>query len=238
MINELSFRTTDQPFMQRLHPRAVSATLTQIHYNQLHQSIFSFKTLGQAGTGSYRDKGSKFLAFAYPVTSELEIKEKLELLKREYFDARHHCYAWVLGSDKSKFRANDDGEPGHSAGDPILGQIRSRDLTNVLVVVVRYFGGIKLGVSGLIQAYRTAASDALDHAELITEEVKSTLTIQYDYACSPEIMKLVKTYNLQVVDQLYSDSSMITVLVRESDKEKLLEKLNLMKAMQMHVAIR
>jgi uncharacterized YigZ family protein len=237
MINELSFRTTDQSFMQRLHPRAVSATLTQIHYNQLHQSIFSFKTLGQAGTGSYRDKGSKFLAFAYPVTSELDIKEKLELLKREYFDARHHCYAWVLGADKSKFRANDDGEPGHSAGDPILGQIRARDLTNVLVVVVRYFGGIKLGVSGLIQAYRTAASDALDHAEIITEEVKSSITLRYDYACSPEIMKLIKTFNLQVVDQSFTDSGTMTVLVRESEKEKLLEKLNLMKAMKMNIVI-
>lgn len=237
MINELSFRTTDRLFQRRLHPRTDSVTLTQIHLNQLHQSVFSFKTPGKTGTGNYRDKGSKFLAFAYPVTSEQEIREKIDQLKREYFDARHHCYAWVLGADKSKFRTNDDGEPNHSAGDPILGQIRSRDLTNVLVVVVRYFGGIKLGVSGLIHAYRTAASDALDHAEIITEEVTSTLTIQYDYSCSPEIMKLIKTFNLQVVEQSYSDWGTITVSVCESDKEKLLEKLNLMKAMQMNVTI-
>src|SRR5689334_14470624 len=117
-------------------------------------STYSILTLKSDGKGIYKEKGSKFLGFAYPVSSESEIKERIASLKSEYFDARHHCFAWILGPEKKQFRAFDDGEPNHSAGDPILGQIRSRNLTNVLVVVVRYFGGTKLGVGGLIAAYR------------------------------------------------------------------------------------
>ena len=130
-------------------------------------SIFYFHTIKDSAEGLYKEKGSKFLAFAFPVTTEDEIKDCQEKIRKKYFDARHHCYAWILGADKSQLRANDDGEPNHSAGDPILGQIRSRDLTDVLVVVVRYFGGTKLGVSGLIQAYRAAAEDALNNTTII-----------------------------------------------------------------------
>jgi uncharacterized YigZ family protein len=119
--------------------------------------VFSYLTIASPSEGSYKEKGSRFLAFAYPVSSETEIREKLESLKAQYFDARHHCYAWMLGPEKKHFRANDDGEPNHSAGDPILGQLRAMKLTNVLIVVVRYFGGTKLGVGGLISAYRSAA---------------------------------------------------------------------------------
>jgi len=124
---------------------------------------FSFRTIQNASEGSYKELGSKFLAFACPVESEQEIKENIEHLKKKYFDATHHCFAWILGADRSRFRAFDDGEPNHSAGDPILGQLRSRDLTNVLVVVVRYYGGVKLGVGGLIHAYKLATEDALSN---------------------------------------------------------------------------
>ncbi|MEQ9007162.1 MAG: YigZ family protein, partial [Ekhidna sp.] len=115
-----------------------------------------YHTIKEKSEGLYKEKGSKYLAFAYPVKSEVEIKEIQESLRKEYYDARHHCFAWVLGMDDQSYRANDDGEPAHSAGDPILGQIRSFELTNVLVVVIRYFGGTKLGVGGLINAYKTA----------------------------------------------------------------------------------
>src|SRR5689334_3258152 len=119
--------------------------------------IFSFLTIESVSEGIFKEKGSKFLAFAYPVSSESDIKLRLEELRKKYFDATHHCYAWMLGSDKKHFRAADDGEPNHSAGAPILGQIKSKNLTNVLVVVVRYFGGTKLGVGGLTQAYKAGA---------------------------------------------------------------------------------
>src|SRR6186713_1623645 len=127
----------------------------------------SFFTITSASQGIYKEKGSKFLSFAYPVQSESDIKEHIAFLKSEYFDARHHCYAWMLGPERNHFRAFDDGEPNHSAGDPILGQIRSKNLTNVLVVVVRYFGGTKLGVGGLISAYKIAAEEALSKAVII-----------------------------------------------------------------------
>ncbi len=125
-----------------------------------------YKTIEEASTGIYKEKGSKFLAFAYPVATEYEVKDILDGLKKEYYDARHHCYAYVLGADKDKFRANDDGEPSSTGGKPILGQILSNDLTNIFIVVVRYFGGTKLGVSGLINAYRSAASDAINNAKI------------------------------------------------------------------------
>ncbi|MDZ7649386.1 MAG: YigZ family protein [Cytophagales bacterium] len=128
-------------------------------------NIFSFLTIDEPAEGAYKAVGSIVLAFAYPVTqaSESEIKQKVDALEKKYFDATHHCFAWILGADKSRFRTVDDGEPNHSAGDPILGQIRSKNLTNVLVVVVRYYGGTKLGVGGLIQAYKASAEAALNN---------------------------------------------------------------------------
>jgi uncharacterized YigZ family protein len=198
----------------------------------LHEPVFSYKTISGPSTGSYREKGSKFLAFAFPVADEGEIRGHLERLRKEYFDARHHGYAWVLGADKNKFRANDDGEPGHSAGDPILGQIRSKDLTNVLMVVVRYFGGTKLGVGGLIHAYRTAALDALSQAEIVVKEVMAELTIDYDYSCSPDLMRLVKEFDLNILDQQFEERGMMRLAVRSVDKEQLIAKLQLMQAMK------
>src|SRR5690606_13112233 len=139
------------------------------------------------------------------VKSEEEIKERIEQLRKKYYDARHHCFAWMLGPDKKQFRAFDDGEPNHSAGDPILGQIRSKNLTNVLVVVVRYFGGIKLGVGGLITAYKTAAEDALNNASVIEKEVTEDCLITFDYASTSDVMRLVKELNLTIVSQTFDE---------------------------------
>ena len=130
-----------------------------------------YKTIAVPAEGLYKEKGSKFISFAYPVQTEEQIKGIVAELKDKFYDARHHCYAWMLGAGKKNFRANDDGEPSSTAGRPILGQIQSNDLTNILIVVVRYFGGTKLGVSGLIHAYREAAADALNHAEIIEKTV-------------------------------------------------------------------
>lgn len=192
---------------------------------------YTYQTIQSPATGVYREKGSKFLAFAYPVTSETDIRERIDALKKEYFDARHHCYAWVLGPEKDRFRAFDDGEPNHSAGDPILGRIRSKNLTNVLVVVVRYFGGVKLGVGGLINAYQTATEDALNNSVIVTREVREPLQIRYDYASTPSVMQLVKHFDLSFVDQQFGEDCVLMAEVRLKDKEALLEKISQLQAM-------
>jgi len=192
---------------------------------------FSFRTITKPAEGQYKEKGSRFLGFSYPVTAEAEIKAHVSQLAKKYFDARHHCFAWVLGADKKSFRAFDDGEPNHSAGDPILGQIRSRDLTNVLVVVVRYFGGVKLGVGGLISAYRMAAGEALDAAEIIEKEVTATLQLTYGYEATPEIMRLIKEFDLVIQSQNFETDCRLIAEYKLRDKEKLSEKMALMVAM-------
>ncbi len=179
---------------------------------------YSFQTISAATEGSYKEKGSKFLAFAFPVESEESLKEKIAFLKKKYFDASHHCFAYVLGAEQSRYRAFDDGEPGHSAGDPILGQIKSRNLTNVLVVVVRYFGGTKLGVGGLIQAYKAAAEDALNNAGIITKEVFVNLRLTYPYESTPTVMRLVKEFDLVIVDQDFKDDCRLSANVRLKDQ--------------------
>lgn len=160
--------------------------------------VYSFRTIAASAEGNYKESGSKFLAFAFPVATEDEIRQQLELIKKEYFDARHHCYAWVLGADKSRYRSFDDEEPNHSAGDPILGQIRSRNLTDVLVIVVRYFGGVKLGVGGLIQAYKTATDNALSNAVIIEKEVMRSLVLLYPYHETTEVQRVIKDFELKI----------------------------------------
>ncbi len=179
----------------------------------------------------YKEKGSKFLSFAYPADSEEEIKHILDSLRKKYFDARHHCYAWVLGTDASRFRANDDGEPNHTAGDPILGQIRSHGLTNTLVVVVRYFGGVKLGVGGLFQAYRMASADALSNATILVKDVIHEVTITFGFASTPDVMRLVKEFELEVRAQSYQERGEMVVAVKRILTQALLEKLTLLKAL-------
>jgi uncharacterized YigZ family protein len=193
--------------------------------------VFSYHTIQFATQGLFKDKGSKFLAFAEPVTTEAEIKAKIESLKKEYFDARHHCFAWMLGAERKIFRAFDDGEPNHSAGDPILGQIKSKNLTNVLVIVVRYFGGVKLGVGGLINAYKRATEDALDKAVIIKRDVTENIELRYNYSATPEIMRLIKELDLVVLYQKFETDCVLTLQMKLRDKEMLMKKLAVYQAM-------
>jgi uncharacterized YigZ family protein len=194
-------------------------------------SIYSFLTLRESTQGSYKEKGSKFISFAYPVSSETDIKEKIEILKKEFFDARHHCYAWMLGPNKNKYRAFDDGEPNHSAGDPILGQIRAKGITDVLVVVVRYFGGVKLGVGGLIAAYKAAADDALTKAIVIEKEIVIEVMISFAYQNTSEIMRLLKDVEMKIIHQTFSEGSTMKGFLPLKHREKFMEKIELMKAL-------
>lgn len=196
----------------------------------LPMDVFSFYTMESPSEGSYKESGSKFLAFAYPVRSEEEVKINIEALKKKYFDARHHCFAWILGEDKSRQRAFDDGEPNHSAGDPILGQIRAKNLTNVLVVVVRYFGGVKLGVGGLIQAYRTAAEDALNHAIIVEHEVTHGINLRYPYDSTTEVMRLVKEFDLIITHQKFLEDCVLVAKVKRKFSDSFYARVDLLKA--------
>jgi uncharacterized YigZ family protein len=180
-----------------------------------------YKTIKYPAEGLYKEKGSKFLAYAYPVSSEEEIKEHVEVLKKKYYDARHHCFAWQLGVDGMNFRMNDDGEPSGTAGKPILGQIHSHEITNVLVVVVRYFGGVKLGTGGLIQAYKTATADALDNAELIECTIDKSFSIRFSYDLMNPVMRVVDEEELEVKKQAFEADCCLTLSVRESKYEAL-----------------
>jgi uncharacterized YigZ family protein len=190
---------------------------------------FSYHTIDKPASGLYKEKGSKFLSFAFPVQNEAEIKQHLEALKKKYYDARHHCFGWMLGADQKQYRAFDDGEPNHSAGDPILGQIRSRNVTNVVVFVIRYFGGTKLGVGGLIAAYKLSAEDALNNAVIIEKEKTETLQLQFDYTATPEVMRLVKEFNLAILDQHFEMDCSITTEVPLRTKARLVEKIRLLR---------
>lgn len=185
----------------------------------------TFLTISSFGEGQFKDRGSKFLAFAYPVENEEEIRERQSELKKKYYDARHHCYAWILGASADSYRANDDGEPNHSAGDPILGQIRSRNLTDVLVVVVRYFGGTKLGVPGLINAYKMAASEALDQCTIVEKLKTKKLAFHFEYSNMNLVMNLVKAHDLEIVQQNFEMDCQLTVKVRLGLVDLLMEKL-------------
>ena len=184
----------------------------------------TYLTLAAPAEGIYREKGSRFLAFAAPVRTEGEVKEVLEKLKKKYYDASHHCYAYVLGADGTQYRANDAGEPNHSAGDPILGQIRSRGLTDLMVVVVRYFGGTKLGVSGLINSYRTAAAEALNAAPVVQKTVQVGLLLHFAYSATNAVMKVVKEYDLDITHQTFHTDCHLEVWVRQAHAEEVIHK--------------
>lgn len=185
----------------------------------------AYHTLAYPSEGIFKDRGSKFLYFAFPVTSEEDIKGKLADIRKTYFDASHQSYAWALGREATAFRANDDGEPNHSAGDPILGQIKSHHLTNVLIVVVRYFSGTKLGVSGLIQAYRSAAALAIVENEIIIEWTKIKIEIAFPYQVMNEVMKVVKAHQLEILSQEMMLDCKMTLSLREGLKETVVAKL-------------
>jgi uncharacterized YigZ family protein len=167
----------------------------------------------------YKVKGSKHFAFAYPVQSEEQIKEHLDELRKEHYAARHHCYAWRLGADHSRYRANDDGEPNNSAGKPILGQIQSFELTNVLIVVIRYFGGTKLGVGGLIDAYRTAARMAIEQGKIIESVVENYYALHFPYSQMSNVMSLLKDRDLPQYDQEFDLTCDLNTNIRLSESE-------------------
>lgn len=185
----------------------------------------NYKTIQSASEGLYKEKGSKFITYAYPVYSEEEIKEYVSELKKEYYDARHHCFAWQLGTDGKKFRANDDGEPSGTAGKPILGQIRSYELTNILVVVIRYFGGTKLGTSGLIHAYKEATIDAFQNSTIIEKTINDFYRVNFDYGVMNDIMKIMKEEAPDINKQDFNLRCSIEWNCRKSDVEKIINRL-------------
>jgi uncharacterized YigZ family protein len=176
----------------------------------------TYLTIAAPAEGLFKDRGSKFIAFAFPVRSEEEIKEQLHQLRKLHPSANHHCYAFRLGADKLSFRANDDGEPSNTAGKPILGQIQSKDLSNILVVVVRYFGGTLLGVGGLINAYREAAADALAQAEIVERTVNEIYSLSFDYLRMNDVMKIIKEEKLELLSQDFQLTPSLTFSVRKS----------------------
>lgn len=177
------------------------------------------------GEGVYKEKGSKFYAFAVPVTSETEVKTLVAKYRKEYFDARHCCYAFVIGSDKGVSRASDDGEPSGTAGKPILNQILSKNVTNVCVLVVRYFGGVKLGVPGLINAYKTAAKEALDNAGMLHKTVNDVFSVECDYPLVNEVMRILKEEGVEQQNQKFELKCYLEISVRKSDSQSVTEKL-------------
>lgn len=171
----------------------------------------------------YKEKNSKFFGFAFPVTSEIEVKTHLENLKSEHFSARHWCYAYQIGTENIKFRANDDGEPSNSAGMPIYGQIQSFDITNVLVVVVRYFGGVKLGVGGLISAYKTSAQLTLNEANIIEKTIDKQFKITFDYKNMNKVMRIIKEKNIQIINQKMEMNCEIQIATRKKNAKEIVD---------------
>ena len=185
-----------------------------------------YYTIAAPAEALYKEKGSKFLCYAYPVQDEDRIREHLEALRKHYYDATHHCYAWRLGPRGEAFRANDDGEPSSTAGKPILGQLLSRELTDTLIVVVRYFGGTKLGVSGLITAYRESAAAVLDEAQRIEKTVNARFEIGFGYLAMNDVMRVVKELQPEVKGQQFDNACRMTLSIRRSREEALRERLS------------
>ena len=185
-----------------------------------------YRTLKTEGEGYYTDKRSKFLAFAHHVQSLDEIKDLIAGYRKKYYDARHVCYAYMLGPERLEFRANDDGEPSSTAGKPILGQINSNELTDILIVVVRYYGGVNLGTSGLIVAYREAAADAIAHSEIETRQVEEIITYQFAYPMMNDVMRIVKEMQPRIVSQTYDNTCEIKLSIRKSEAEQLRNRLS------------
>lgn len=173
------------------------------------------------GEGYYTEKRSKFLAFAHHIESVDEAKELVITYRKQYYDARHCCYAYMLGPEQKVFRANDDSEPSSTAGKPILGQIISHELTDVIVFVIRYFGGVKLGTSGLINAYRTAANEALSNASVVVKQVEETIDFDFTYPMMNDVMRVVKEMQPRVIDQKFDNTCSIKLSIRKSEAEQL-----------------
>ena len=185
----------------------------------------TYKTITGVVDSCYTEKRSRFIAYAVPVRTVEEVKEQVDKFRKQYYDARHICWAYMLGPDRSTFRANDDGEPSGTAGKPILGQINSLELTDILVVVIRYFGGIKLGTGGLIVAYRAAAAEALSLAEIEERTVDEEITVQFEYPFMNGIMRIIKEDNPEVLSQSFDMNCEMTLRIRKSEADKLRNRL-------------
>ncbi len=185
----------------------------------------TYKTIAAPSEGTYSEKRSKFLAFAIPVRTQEEVKEWVKEYQKKYYDARHACYAYMLGHERKDFRANDNGEPSGTAGKPILGQINSNELTDILIIVVRYFGGIKLGTSGLIGAYKTAAAEAIANSTIIEKTVDYDITVYFEYPFLNDVMRIVKEEEPQVIDQVFEMDCKMTLRIRRSKLDRLRSRL-------------
>ena len=185
----------------------------------------SYKTIERAAEAVFRDKGSRFIAYAWPVGSEAEIKEHLDTLRKKHYDATHHCYAWRLGPAGEQFRVNDDGEPSGTAGKPIMGQMLSKELTDLLIVVVRYFGGTKLGVPGLINAYRESAAAVVENCTVVERWVKAYYRVRFSYPVMNGVMKVVKDMEPDVVSQEFDNICVMTLAIRRSRTQELEDRL-------------
>lgn len=185
----------------------------------------SYKTIARAAETTYRQLSSKFLVYAYPVESEEQIKEHLDALRKRWFDATHHCYAWRLGPHGERFRANDDGEPSSTAGKPILGQLLSQDVTNCLVVVVRYFGGTKLGVPGLIAAYKESTALVLGECEIVERTVDTTIEVEYSYIVMNDVMRIIKDMQPRIINQQFDNLCSMILSIRQSEADQLIGRL-------------
>ncbi|HIX26969.1 MAG TPA: YigZ family protein [Candidatus Barnesiella excrementigallinarum] len=186
----------------------------------------TYLTISRTSEGIYKEKMSKFLAFAIPVVSVEEVKTQLEKYQKEYYDARHVCWAYMLGHERTNFRSNDNGEPSGTAGKPILGQINSAGLTDILIIVVRYFGGIKLGTSGLIVAYREAAAEAIAANEIVERQVEDEVRFGFEYPLMNEVMRIVKEENPTIISQLFDMDCEMTLRIRRSLMENLKNRLS------------
>ena len=185
----------------------------------------TYKTIAKPAEGSYSEKRSKFLAYAFPVQNEQEVKQRLAEIQKKHWDARHHCYAYILGPHKDAYRLNDNGEPSGTAGRPIYGQLLSKDVTNTLVIVVRYFGGIKLGVSGLQNAYKVAAREALDAAIIEERTIQETFRVTFEYTKMNDIMQILKNPEIQIIDRQSYMQCIYTISVRQRDADRITEAL-------------
>lgn len=187
----------------------------------MSETIDTYKTIVNPSEGFFKDKGSKFLSFAFPVTSEDEIKEIQQKLRKKYYDARHHVFAWKLGIESDNFRSSDDGEPSNSSGPPILGQIRSYELSDILIVVVRYFGGTKLGIPGLINAYRTAAKEAIEENSIVNRTITQSYRISFSYEDMNIVMRKLKEENIEQINPKFDLNCSTEIKIRLSDCERI-----------------
>lgn len=194
-----------------------------------------YRTIEADAEALFKEKSSKFLCFAYHVTTEEQIRERLEVLYKKYYDATHHCYAWRLGLRGETFRANDDGEPSSTAGKPILGQLLSHEITDCLIVVVRYFGGTKLGVSGLIEAYKTSAAEVIAAAEVVERTVDDRIEVRFSYMAMNEVMRVIKDMQPKIVEQCFDNLCTMTLTIRQSQSEQLLTRLSKVEGAQAEI---